>query len=91
MCRVPSRLGTGLTRLKHLLMAKPPKPGTTSFGVRERMLLFCVASGTDWKQAGIMSETVMALIVRGLLVRDSLGRLALTGDGRAALRALLPE
>ncbi len=71
-------------------MAKPPKPDTTALGVRERMLLFCVASGTDWQRAGVTGETVTALVVRGLIVRDGKGRLALTDDGRAALRALLP-
>lgn len=32
-------------------MAKPPKPDTTALTVRERMLLFCVGSGTDWQLA----------------------------------------
>jgi len=71
-------------------MAKPPIPDTTALGVRERMLLFCVASGTDWQRAGVTGETVTALVVKGLLSRDSVGRLILTEGGRAALRALLP-
>jgi hypothetical protein len=71
-------------------VAKPPTPDTTALGVPERMLLFCIASGTDWQRAGVTGETVTARVVKGLLVRDSLGRLALTEDGRAALRALLP-
>ncbi len=71
-------------------MAKPPIPDTTALGVRERMLLFCVASGTDWQRAGVTGETVTALVVKGLLARDSVGRLILTEGGRAALRALLP-
>jgi hypothetical protein len=54
------------------------------------MLLFCVASGTDWQRAGVTGETVTALVVRGLIERDAKGRLALTDDGLAALRALLP-
>ncbi|HKD26252.1 MAG TPA: hypothetical protein VKC66_10145 [Xanthobacteraceae bacterium] len=71
-------------------MARPPTPGTAALGVRERVLLFCVASGTDWQRAGVTGETVTVLIVRGLLVRDGKGKIALTDDGRAALRALLP-
>jgi len=59
--------------------------------VRERMLLFCIGSGSDWQPAGVTGETVTALVVKGLLVRDALGHLALTNDGRAALRALLPD
>ena len=56
-------------------------------------VFFCSASqaGPTGSGAGIMSETVIAMVVKGLLARDSLGRLALTDDGRAALRALLPE
>ncbi len=62
-------------------MAKRPTTDTTTLGVRERMLLFCIASGTDWQRAGVTGETVTALVVKGLLVRDSVGRLALTDDG----------
>ena len=71
-------------------MAKPSKLDAASLGVRERMLLSCVASGTDWQRAGVTGETITALVVRGLIVRDARGRLVLTDDGRAALRALLP-
>jgi hypothetical protein len=67
-------------------MAKPPTPDIGSLGVRERMLLFCVGSGTDWQRAGVTGETITALVVRGL----GRGHLTLTDDGRAALRALLP-
>jgi hypothetical protein len=70
-------------------MAKPPKPDITALGVRERILLFCVASGTDWQRAGVTGETVTALIVRGLIVRDGHGRLTLTDQGRALLRGLM--
>jgi hypothetical protein len=51
---------------------------------------FCVGSGADWQRAGGTGETVTALVVRGLIVRDAKGRLTLTDDGRATLRALLP-
>ena len=71
-------------------MAKQPTPDTTTLGVRERMLLFCVGSGTDWQRAGVTGETITALVVRGLIARDARGHLTLTDDGRAALRALLP-
>jgi hypothetical protein len=70
-------------------MAKQPTSDTASLGVRERMLLFCVGRGTNWRRAGLTGETVTTLIVRGLIVRDKQGRLVLTDDGRAALRALL--
>jgi hypothetical protein len=55
----------------------------------ERILLFCVASGTEWAQAGVTGATATAMIVRGLIQRDPLGSLFLTKQGRAVLDALL--
>jgi hypothetical protein len=56
----------------------------------ERILLFCIASGTEWKRAGITGETVRAMIlVRGLVLSDRLGRLSLTKQGQDTLDALL--
>jgi hypothetical protein len=66
-----------------------------ALGVQERVLLFCLASGTDWKQAGVTLETVgpMMMVSNGAapLVGASWGRLALTDAGRAALRELLRD
>jgi len=62
-------------------MAKQLTPDAIALTPRERVLLFCAGSSTDWKRAGIMSETVTSLIVRGLLVRDGVGRLTLTNSG----------
>jgi hypothetical protein len=45
---------------------------------------------TDWQRAGIPGETVVNMTVKGLVARDALGRLSLTGRGRAALKAMLP-
>ena len=75
------------------MMAKQPKPDIMALTVRERILLFCVASGTDWQRAGVPGEIVTEMIVKSLVVRDALGRLTLTNGngGRAALRALLPD
>ena len=66
-------------------------------GVQERVLLFCVASGTDFEQAGVSFKTVFsqyfgqssATRVTVKVMPDS--RLALTYAGRAALRALLRD
>jgi hypothetical protein len=57
----------------------------------ERILLFCLASGTEWAQAGVTGATVTAMIVRGLVDRDSAARLVLRSDGRAVLNALLGD
>jgi hypothetical protein len=59
--------------------------------VRKRLLLFCVASGSDWGRAGIPGEIVTATVVKGLIARDAGGVLALTDHGRAVLRAMLPD
>jgi hypothetical protein len=58
-------------------------------GVPERVLLFCVAFGTEWARAGVTGATATAMVVRGLIERDSADELTLTKDGRAVLEALL--
>jgi len=58
---------------------------------RERVLLFCVASRTDWQKAGVPGETVLNMIEKGLIVDHPFDRLALTMRGRPALKATLPE
>jgi hypothetical protein len=55
-------------------MPKRPTPDTLALTVRERVLLFCVGSSTDWQRAGIPGEMVTEMMVRG----------------RDTLRALLP-
>jgi hypothetical protein len=75
-------------------MAKPTKmPADAAAGltVRERMLLFCAESGTDWQHAGVPGETVTAMMVKGFVSRNTAGEVALTDSGRAVLRALLPD
>jgi hypothetical protein len=76
-------------------MAKPnpdsPAAQALALNVSERVLLFCVASGTDWQHAGITGAMVTSMIVKGLIQRDPTARLWLTKDGRAVLAALLGE
>ncbi len=50
-------------------MAQRPTPDITAISVRERVLLFCIGSGTSWQRAGIPEETVTALTVRGFISR----------------------
>jgi hypothetical protein len=57
--------------------------------VPERMLLFCIASDTDCQKAGITGATITAMVVKGLVDRDTAGRLTLTEHGRAALTSLV--
>ena len=52
-------------------MAKRPTPdhASASLTVRERLLLFCIGSRTDWQRAGVTGEIVTALVVKGFIVR----------------------
>ena len=74
------------------VMAKLMRPAdeAQALSVRERVLLLCVASNTNWLHAGVPGETVTAMIVKGLITPDG-EDLALTDRGRAVLRAMLPE
>jgi hypothetical protein len=63
-----------------------------SLSVQERLLLFCLASGTDWDRAGITHATAQQLRVCGLIDRNqSARRFKLTLLGRAVLDALLRQ
>jgi hypothetical protein len=57
--------------------------------VSERVLRFCVASGTEWARAGVTGATATAMAVKGLIERNSGDDLTLTKDGHAVLDALL--
>jgi hypothetical protein len=54
----------------------------------ERLLLFCVASDAEL-EAGVAKSTIAAMVIRGLIERDPLGRLSLTKQGRDTLDALM--
>jgi hypothetical protein len=72
------------------------KPDIDALGVQERILLFCLGSGTDWKEAGVTPKTVAGMMWKYLVFPTWApgGRpppLTLTDAGRAALRALLRD
>jgi hypothetical protein len=83
----------GAAKLDGNVMAKltMPAEAAKALSVRERVLLFCTASRTDWLHAGVTGETVTAMVVKGLFERDAAGVLILTDRGRAVFRALLPD
>jgi hypothetical protein len=62
-----------------------------ALGAQDRVLLFCLGSGTDWKHAGVTLKTVAGLVSNFLITPFPAGRLALTDAGRAALREPLRE
>jgi hypothetical protein len=60
--------------------------------VPERLLVFCLASNTDWQAASITHATAQQMMVRGLMERDqAASRFLLTEQGRAVLAALLAK
>jgi hypothetical protein len=65
-----------------------PSHRLVDLSVSERVLLFYVASKTDWDRAGIRGAAVTSTILRGL-IRDPLGRLSLTKQGRATFLELV--
>jgi len=72
-------------------MVKAPTTDTIAAGltVPERVLLFCLASDTDWVKAGIPHSTVQHLFIRNLVDHDHATKFVLTEQGRAVLAALL--
>jgi hypothetical protein len=60
-----------------------------ALGAQERVLLFCVGSRTDRKEAGVTLKTVASLVVNFLVTPFPTGRLALTDADLAALRELV--
>lgn len=55
----------------------------------ERVLLFCLASGTPWEQAGVTHATPQHLLLRGLIDRDHGARFKLSPLGRDVFVALV--
>jgi hypothetical protein len=75
-------------------MAKLTTPAeeAKALTARERLLLFCAASGTDWSHViGNAGTTLAAMMVNGLITRDWAGEITPTDRGRAVLRAMLGE
>jgi hypothetical protein len=55
--------------------------------VLERILVFCLASNTDWQAASITHATARQMMVRGLIERDqAASRFLLTEQGRPCWR-----
>ena len=55
---------------------RQPENVAAGLSVPERLLLFCIASHTDWQKAG-PGTTVTAMMVRGLIERNGGRRLSL--------------
>jgi hypothetical protein len=57
--------------------------------VPERVLLFCLASGTEWAQAGVTGATTTMMLVRGLVERERAGGLKMTQQGHEVFKVLI--
>jgi hypothetical protein len=69
---------------------KTPANIASELRVPERVMLFCLASATDWERAGVTHATAQHLLLRGLINRASTpARFKLTPLGRDVLAALL--
>jgi hypothetical protein len=75
-------------------MAKLPTPETiaSELAVPERILLFCLASDTDWAKAGVTHSDIQHMLVRNLVEREqAANRFVFTAQRRAVLAALLED
>jgi hypothetical protein len=79
--------------MERLTMAKSPEAASIAaeLTVPERLLLFCLASDTDWQAASVTHATAQHMMVRGLIEREAASRFKLTDQGRAVLAALLTK
>ena len=71
---------------------RPTKPENiaSDLRVQERIMLFCLASGTPCERAGVTHTRAQHLLLRNLIDRDRAGaRFKLTPLGRDVLAALL--
>jgi hypothetical protein len=52
-------------------MARRPLPAEIASDLRyhQRVMLFCLASGNDWRRAGVTEATAQHLLTSGLIVR----------------------
>jgi hypothetical protein len=73
-----------------MMTKQTPQSIAAELTVPERILLFCLASDTDWQKAGVTHAVAQHMLVRGLIERDHAAtRYALTDQRRAVLGALL--
>ncbi len=57
--------------------------------VLERVLLFCLASGTEWARAGVTDAVTTIMLVRGVGERDRDCGLKMTQQGNEVFKVLI--
>jgi hypothetical protein len=67
------------------MMAKHPTPESIAADLTafERVLLFCLASNTDWTKAGVRHVTAQTMLVRRLIERTGRPLGSQTGESAA--------
>jgi len=69
---------------------RTPADSAARLSVQERLLLFCLASGTDWRRAGVSAAAATQLLVRDLICREtSAARFRLSPLGWKVFAALV--
>jgi hypothetical protein len=69
--------------------AATPEGVGSRLTARDRVVLFCAATGTDHAAIGITARAMQAMAIRGLIARDHTGAYVITTAGRAAFTAIL--
>jgi hypothetical protein len=60
-----------------------------NLSVPDRVLLFCIASNTDWAKAGVTPANAQEMVALTLIECNYTGSYRLTHQGHAVLAALL--
>jgi len=85
-----SRAGSFFTPVRAVTAPRTATEIAASLTVQERLFLFCIASRTNWGQAGVNPASAAALVVRNLVERvQSVARFRLTPLGRKVFAALV--
>ena len=50
---------------------RPMEKLTTTLSARDRVILFCVATATDYGTVGITAHTMQSMAIRGFIAHDS--------------------
>jgi hypothetical protein len=63
---------------------------TTSLNAKDRVILFCVATGIDHAAVGIVAQAMRSMALRGFVEHDrATGAYSLSDSGRATLAMIL--
>jgi len=65
---------------------------TITLSAHDRVILFCVATATDYGSAGITAHAMQSMAIRGFIAQNrESGAYTLTDSGRATLVTILED